>query len=96
MKPNIYSLVTDTCYHCCCSHRLIKTVRTNSTLNVYFLLIFYFYVNIYTLKRNKNATLCQWKIYWALFKVLDRDNEPSNFQEMLMDSRKSLLEIITN
>ena len=49
-----------------------------------------------TLKRNKNATLFQWKIHWALFKVLDRDNEPSNFQEMFMNAKKTLFKIITN
>ena len=41
-----------------------------------------------TLKRNRNATLFQWKIHWVLFKVLDRDNEPSSFHEMLTNSTK--------
>ena len=46
---------------------------------------------ITTLKRNRNATLLQWKIHGVLFKVLDRDNEPSSFQEMLMNSTKNCL-----
>ena len=46
----------------------------------------------YTLKRNKNATLFQWKIHGLLFKVLDRDNESSCFQEMHMNSTKHCLE----
>ena len=45
----------------------------------------------YTLKRNRNATLFQWKIHGVLFKVIDGDNEPSNFQEMLMNSTKQCL-----
>ena len=35
-----------------------------------------------TLKRNRNATLFQWKIDGVVVKVLDIDNEPSSFQEM--------------
>ena len=46
---------------------------------------------IYALKRNRNATLFQWKIHEVLFKVLDGDNEPSSFQEMLMNSTKQCL-----
>ena len=34
---------------------------------------------LYTLKRNRNATLFQWKIHGVLFKVLEGDNEPSSF-----------------
>ena len=41
------------------------------------------YDRLFTLKRNRNATLFQWKIHGVVFKVLDRDNEPSSFQEML-------------
>ena len=44
-----------------------------------------------TLKRNRNATLFQWKIHGVLFKVLHGDNEPSSFQEMLMNSSKQSL-----
>ena len=36
-----------------------------------------------TLKRNRNATVFQWKIHGVLFKVLDGDNEPRSFQEFL-------------
>ena len=36
-----------------------------------------------TLKRNRNATRFQWKMHLVLFKVLNGDNEPSSFQEML-------------
>ena len=42
----------------------------------------------YTLKRNSKATLFQWKIHGLLFKVLNRDNELSCFQETLMNSTK--------
>ena len=49
---------------------------------------------ICTLKRNRNATPFQWKIHWALFKVLDGDNEPSNFQEMLTNSTKLCLKLL--
>ena len=34
-----------------------------------------------TLKKNRNATLFQWKIDGVAFKVLDRNNEPSSFQD---------------
>ena len=40
---------------------------------------------IRTPKRNRNATLFQWKIHRVLFKVLDGDNESSSFQEMLIN-----------
>ena len=40
-----------------------------------------------TPKRNRNATPFQWKMHGVLFEELDRDNEPSNFQEMLMNSK---------
>ena len=49
-----------------------------------------------TLKRNKNATHFQWKIHWVLFKVLDRDNEPSSFQVMLTNLTKTLYEMIND
>ena len=42
-----------------------------------------------TLKRR--ATLFQWKIHGVVFKVLDRDNKPSSFQEMLKNSTKYCL-----
>ena len=48
-----------------------------------------------TLKRNKSATLVQWEIHGALFEVLDRDNAPSNFQEMLTNSTKLCLKLLT-
>ena len=38
-----------------------------------------------TLKRNRNDTLFQWKIHGILFKVLDGENEPLSFQEMLYE-----------
>ena len=38
----------------------------------------------YTL-RSENASSYQWKIHGILFKVLDGDNEPSNFQEILLN-----------
>ena len=38
-----------------------------------------------TPKRNRNASPFQWKIHGLLFKVLDRENEPTNFQEMLLN-----------
>ena len=41
-----------------------------------------------TLKRNRYATLFQWKIHGVMFEVLDRDNEPSSFQEMLTNTTK--------
>ena len=44
----------------------------------------YAYAHCFTLKRNSNATLLQRKIHEVLFKVLDGDNEPSSFQEMLI------------
>ena len=44
-----------------------------------------------TLKRNRNATLFQWKMYWVLFKVIDGNSEPSSFEEMLMNSTKQCL-----
>ena len=44
--------------------------------------------NTCTLERNRNATLFQWKIHGVLFKVMDGDNKPSSFQEMLMNSTK--------
>ena len=50
----------------------------------------------YTLKRNRNATLNQWKIYWVLFKVIDGDNELSSFQEMHENSTKTVFEMIIN
>ena len=43
-----------------------------------------------TLKRDKNATLFQLKISGLLFKVLDRDNDSSPFQET--NSTKHYLE----
>ena len=43
-------------------------------------------------KRNQNAILFQWKIHGLLFKVLDRENEPSCFQETLKNSTKHCLE----
>ena len=43
---------------------------------------------LYTLKRNRNATLSQWKIHGIWCKVLDSDNEPPSFQERLMNSTK--------
>ena len=47
----------------------------------------------YILKRNRDPTFFQWKIHvhGALFKVVDRDNEPSSFQEMLTNSTKYCL-----
>ena len=45
----------------------------------------------YTLKRNRNATLFQWKIHGVLFKVIDGDNESSIFQEMLINTTKQCL-----
>ena len=39
-------------------------------------------MDLYTHKRNRNATLFQWKIDGVVVKVLDRDNEPSSFQQM--------------
>ena len=30
-------------------------------------------LDTYTLKRNKNATLFEWKIHRVLFRVLDKD-----------------------
>ena len=44
-----------------------------------------------TLKSNRNATHFQWKIHGVWFSVLDRDNEPSSFQEMLTNSTKHCL-----
>ena len=44
-----------------------------------------------TLKRNRNATLFKWKIHEVLFKVLGGDNEPSDFQEILMNSTSQFL-----
>ena len=43
---------------------------------------------LYTLKRNRNATLSQWKIHGIWLKVLNSDNEPPSFQERLMNSTK--------
>ena len=43
------------------------------------------------LKRKRNATLFQWKIHWEVFKVIDRENEPSRFQVMLKNSTKHCL-----
>ena len=45
----------------------------------------------YTQKRNRKATLFQWKIHEALFKVSDRDKGPSSFQEKLTNSTKYCL-----
>ena len=58
--------------------------------------LFYFF-NIHdflftnTLMRNRNATLFKWKIHGLLFKMLDRDKEPSCFQEMVTNSTKHCL-----
>ena len=46
---------------------------------------------VYTLKKNKNATLFQRKMHWVVFKVLDRDNETSSFQFMLNNATKHCL-----
>ena len=35
------------------------------------------------LKRNKNASLFQWKIHGLQFKVLDRENGPSIYQNIV-------------
>ena len=48
----------------------------------------------YILKREiENLHFFLWKIHvhGALFKVVDRDNEPSSFQEMLTNSTKYCL-----
>ena len=45
----------------------------------------------HTLERNRNATLFQWKIHGVVFKVTDGHNEPSSFQEMLMNIKKQCL-----
>ena len=45
----------------------------------------------YTLKRNRNATHLQWNVHGVLFKLLDRDNEPSSFQETLKNLSKQCL-----
>ena len=50
---------------------------------------------IYTLKRNRNATLFQLKIHGVVFKVLDGDNKPSRFQELQMNSTKQCLKWLT-
>ena len=49
-----------------------------------------------TRKRNRNATLFQWKFIWVVFKVLDRDNEPSSFQVMLISSTKHCLKCLSS
>ena len=60
-----------------------------------FLCVFYFYfMFVNTLKRNRNATLFQWKIHVVLFKVLDGDNEPSSFKVMLLNSTKQSLKLL--
>ena len=49
-----------------------------------------------TLKKSRNTTLFRWKIYGVLLKVIDRGDEPSSFQKMLMNFNKRVFEIITN
>ena len=44
-----------------------------------------------TLKRNRNATVFQWKIYGTLFEVLDRDNGFSSLPEKLSNTTKESL-----
>ena len=44
-----------------------------------------------TLKRNRNATVFQWKIYGTLFEVLDRYNGFSSLPEKLSNTTKESL-----
>ena len=50
----------------------------------------YIYIYIY-----RNATLFLWKAHGVLFRVIDGDNEPSSFQEMLMNSTKQCWNSLT-
>ena len=71
---------------------LCKFYKTVHSIEVSFVVLVYsIKMPIHPPKRNRNATLFQWKIHGVLFKVLDRDNEPSNFQEMLTNSTKYYL-----
>ena len=45
---------------------------------------------IYTQEKKKRYTFSM-EIHGVLFKVLDRDNEPSRFKEMLMNPTKYCL-----
>ena len=64
---------------------VMKIISCSTELRMNFFLL----INI--LKRNRNATLFQWKTHWVVFKVVDRDNEPSSFQVMLTNSTKHRL-----
>lgn len=47
-----------------------------------------FFCDIHVLKRNRNATVLQWKIHGPLFEVLDRDHGSSSVQEKLINPTK--------
>ena len=60
------------------------TTKQNKQTN----LSFFYKCLLSTFKINKNAALFQWRIHGLWFKVLDRDNVPSCFQETIMNSTK--------